>query len=112
MKHLVLTILAAIPLLAETPWPRSQTLTSGFLPALAHIADGGQWTTTFTLVNLDTVPAPYTRLTFTRMTEHRPTLEHCRHQRRNHYQRSGMLLTRKRLGRTSDDWRPQSLRQG
>jgi hypothetical protein len=34
-----------------------------FDDTLAHIADGLQWTTTFTLVNLASVPAPYT-LTF------------------------------------------------
>jgi len=59
MKHLVLTILAAIPLLAETPPPKPN-VDIGISSALAHIADGGQWTTTFTLVNLDSVPAPYT----------------------------------------------------
>jgi hypothetical protein len=59
MKHLVLTILAAIPLLAETPPPKPN-VDVGLASALTHIADGGQWTTTFTLVNLDTVPAPYT----------------------------------------------------
>src|ERR1700747_351230 len=58
MKHLVLTILAAIPLLAETPPPKPN-VDIGISSALAHIADGGQWTTTFTLVNLDSVPAPY-----------------------------------------------------
>ncbi len=25
-----------------------------------HIADGGQWTTSFTLINIDAIPAPYT----------------------------------------------------
>jgi hypothetical protein len=59
MKQLLLTILAAIPLLAETPHPKPN-VDVGLSSALAHIADGGQWTTTFTLVNLDTVPAPYT----------------------------------------------------
>jgi hypothetical protein len=62
MKQLLLTILAAIPLLAETP-PSKPNVDIGISSALGHIADGGQWTTTFTLVNLATVPAPYT-LTF------------------------------------------------
>ncbi len=59
MKQLLLTILAAIPLLAETPPPKPN-VDIGISSALAHVADGGQWTTTLTLVNLDTVPAPYT----------------------------------------------------
>jgi hypothetical protein len=59
MRQLPLTILAAIPLLAATPHPKPHVYV-GLSSALAHIADGGQWTTTFTLVNLDTVPAPYT----------------------------------------------------
>jgi hypothetical protein len=59
MKQLLLTILAAIPLLAGTPHPKPN-VDVGLADSLAHIADGDQWTTTFTLVNLDTVPASYT----------------------------------------------------
>ena len=59
MKQLLLTILAAIPLLAQTPSSKPN-VDVGLSSALTHIADGGQWTTTFTLVNLDTVPASYT----------------------------------------------------
>ena len=59
MTQSLLTILAAISLLADTPPPKPN-VDVGLSSALAHIADGGQWTTTFTLVNLDTIPAPYT----------------------------------------------------
>lgn len=44
---------------ADAPWPRTGELkpTSS---AVAHVAYGGGWQTSITLLNLDTVPAPFT----------------------------------------------------
>ena len=47
--------------LADAAWPKSTSAAIRQMTAvMPHIADGGGWQTAFTLVNLDTVPAPFT----------------------------------------------------
>ena len=56
----VVGLLVTVVIAGAAPAPRRSVITGSSDVVFPHIADGGQWTTSFTLMNLSTNPAPYT----------------------------------------------------
>ncbi len=53
-------LLVTVVIAGAAPAPRRSVITGSADVVFPHIADGGQWTTSFTLMNLSTKPSPYT----------------------------------------------------